>query len=99
VTSFVWREAKPLSWDTFWRAAELLTAMRGPDLLRAKGLLNVAGCSGPVVIQIVQHLMHRPVELQSWPSPDETTRVVFIVRNIPEQTVRDLFAAVRAVAG
>jgi G3E family GTPase len=77
---------------------EALTALRGPDLLRAKGFLAVAGCAGPVVVQAVQHLMHPPVELQAWPDGDRTTRIVFITRDIPEQSVRDLFTAVRALA-
>jgi G3E family GTPase len=99
IRSFVWTEAAPIAWDVFVRAIETLTALRGPDLLRAKGFLNVAGCAGPVVVQVVQHLMHPPVELQAWPDADQVTRIVFITRNIPEQTVRDLFAAVRALEG
>jgi G3E family GTPase len=97
IRSFVWREAAPISWDAFMRAMETLTAMRGPDLLRAKGFLNVACSAGPVVIQVAQHLMHPPVELQAWPDAERATRVVFITRNIPEQAVRDLFAAVRGL--
>ena len=77
---------------------ETLIALRGRDLLRVKGLLNVAGCRGPVVVQFVQHLAHPPVELEAWPSEDRTTRLVFITRNIEEQAVRDLFDAVRALA-
>ena len=73
-------------------------AMRGPDLLRVKGFLNVEGCAGPVVVQFVQHLAHPPVELDAWPDADRTSRVQFITRNISERQVRDLFDAVRALA-
>ena len=59
---------------------ETLIALRGPDLLRVKGFLNVAGCRGPVVVQFVQHLAHPPVELEAWPSADHATRLVFITR-------------------
>jgi G3E family GTPase len=97
IRSFAWTETAPIAWDVFARAMETITALRGPDLLRAKGFLRVAGCAGPVVVQVVQHLMHPPVELQTWPDADRTTRIVFITRDIPEQTVRDLFAAVRAL--
>ena len=76
---------------------ETLLALRGADLLRAKGILNVTGCSGPVVVQYVQHLAHPPVELQTWPDENRLSRVVFITRNIPERQVRDLFAAVQAL--
>ena len=77
---------------------ETLIALRGRDLLRVKGLLDVAGCRGPVVVQFVQHLAHPPVELEAWPSADRATRLVFITRGIDEQAVRDLFDAVRALA-
>ena len=77
---------------------ETLTALRGADLLRVKGLLNVAGCRGPVVIQYVQHLAHPPAELEAWPDENRKSRVVFITRNIAESQVRALFAAVPSLA-
>ena len=73
--------------------------LRGADLLRVKGLLNVAGCRGPVVVQYVQHLAHPPVELESWPDQNRNSRLVFITRGISERQVRDLLASVRALAG
>jgi G3E family GTPase len=98
ITSFVLRDDAPVEWSAFERAVETLIALRGPDLLRVKGLINVAGCRGPVVVQIVQHLAHPPVELSAWPDADRTSRLVFITRNISERQARDLFAAVRALA-
>jgi G3E family GTPase len=106
IVTFVleWRE--PLAWPVFTRAMETLTALRGADLLRVKGILNVAGCRGPVVVQYVQHLAHPPVELQSWPEtrPDShldqnrNSRVVFITRRVSKSQVWDLFAAVETLA-
>jgi G3E family GTPase len=98
IESFVLEFDSPIEWPTFSRAMETLTALRGADLLRIKGLLNIAGCRGPIVIQYVQHLAHPPVELESWPDPSRPSRVVFITRNVPERQVHDLFAAVRALA-
>jgi len=98
VASFVLEWSDPIAWPTFSRAMETLIALRGPDLLRVKGLLDVAGCRGPVVVQYVQHLAHPPVELQEWPDGDRGSRVVFITRKIAEREVRDLFAAVQALA-
>jgi G3E family GTPase len=94
VSSFVLEGRQPVVWPAFSRAMETLIAVRGADLLRVKGILNVAGCRGPVVVQYVQHLVHPPVELQSWPDQNCDSRVVFIARNIPEAQIRDLFAAV-----
>jgi G3E family GTPase len=97
ILSFVLREETPLEWSVFLRAMETLIALRGPDLLRIKGILNLAGAKGPVVFQAVQHLIHPPVELAAWPDADRGSRVVFITREVPEQQVRDLFAACRAL--
>jgi G3E family GTPase len=77
---------------------ETLIALRGADLLRVKGFLDVEGCKGPVLVQFVQHLAHPPVELESWPDGDRQSRVVFITRNISEKQVRDLFGAVKGLA-
>jgi G3E family GTPase len=97
VQSFVLRFEKPMAWAAFTQAMEVLTALRGPDLLRVKGLVNVEGKTGPMVVQGVQHLFHPPLELAAWPSADRTTRLVFITRGIPRQVVADLFAAVGAI--
>ena len=91
-------ETQPLPWLPFERTMETLIALRGNDLLRVKGFLNVAGCRGPVLIQIVQHLAHPPLELAAWPNEDHTSRLVFITRNISQEQVRALLEAVRALA-
>ncbi len=83
------------TWETFSAAMELLTTLRGPDMLRVKGIVNVDGKA--VVVQGVQHIFHPPVELDRWPSADTGTRLVFITRNIRAETIRGLFAAVSAV--
>jgi G3E family GTPase len=98
IASFVIERQQPVEWPAFSRAMETLIALRGPALLRVKGILNVAGCRGPVVVQYVQHLAHPPVELQSWPDQNRDSRVVFITRNIQEAQIRDLFAAVERLA-
>jgi G3E family GTPase len=98
ISSFVLERQQPVEWPAFSRAMETLIALRGAELLRVKGILNVAGCRGPVVVQYVQHLAHPPVELQSWPDQNRDSRVVFITRNIQEAQIRDLFAAVERLA-
>ena len=97
IVSFVMRDETPLIWPVFHRAMETLIALRGPDLLRIKGLLNLAGSKGQVVFQAVQHLIHPPVELSAWPDKDHASRVVFITRGVSERQVEDLFKACRAL--
>ena len=81
-------ENLPLKWSAFARAMETLIALRGSDLLRVKGFLDVEGCRGPVLVQFVQHLAHPPVELAAWPDGEHGSRIVFITRNISEAQVR-----------
>jgi G3E family GTPase len=97
IASFVLREKKPLQWPVLLRTMETLIALRGPDLLRIKGLLNLEGSKGPVVFQAVQHLIHPPVELAAWPDKDRSSRLVFITRGVSERQVADLFQACRAL--
>ncbi|HET7164457.1 MAG TPA: GTP-binding protein [Pseudolabrys sp.] len=98
IGSFVLTHDKPMPWAVFARSMDTLMQLRGPDLLRVKGFLDVDGCKGPVVVQFVQHLAHPPVELESWPDENRKSRVVFITRNIAERQVRDLFKAIEALA-
>ena len=94
---FMLTEDAPLSWDAFSRFIATLTALRGPDLLQMKGLLNIAGCRGPVAVHFMGHLAQRPVELQAWPDGDRASRLEFMARGIEAQTIRDLFDSVRAL--
>ena len=89
---------EPLCWPGFEQAMAVLAALRGPDLLRVKGLVAVAECRGPVVVHFVQHVAHPPVELEDWPDEDRRSRLVFVTRGLPREPVAQLFAAVTAVA-
>ena len=88
---------KPLPWPVVEQAMAVLTGLRGADLLRVKGLVAVEGCRGPVVVHAVQHVAHRPVELEDWPGGDRRSRLVFITRQIDRKAVEGLFAAIAAI--
>ncbi|NBY69180.1 MAG: GTP-binding protein [Betaproteobacteria bacterium] len=89
------RFTEPFEWLSFSSALELLTTLRGPDLLRIKGIVNVDGY--PVVVQGVQHIIETPVKMDRWPSDDKDSRLVFIVRNMELDVIRNLFQAVGAI--
>jgi G3E family GTPase len=89
---------EPLSWPGFEQTMAVLAALRGPDLLRVKGLLAIAECRGPVVVHFIQHIAHPPVELEDWPDGDRRSRLVFVTRGLLREAVAQLFAAVVAVA-
>jgi len=97
INSFcLWFE-HPLSWTSFETCMNVLTSLRGPDLLRVKGLLNVEGENGPVVVQGVQHIFHPPARLQAWGDEDRRSRLVFITRGIEREMVENLFQAIGAL--
>ncbi|MBS0221013.1 MAG: GTP-binding protein [Proteobacteria bacterium] len=85
---------EPMSWSTVAAAFDALVTYRGPDLLRMKGILNVKDTDKPVVIHGVQHVFHPPATLDAWPEGDDRkSRVVFITRDIAEDTIRKVFAS------
>lgn len=90
----------PFARRTLTAALGLLCELRGADLLRAKGLVAVEGCRGPVVVHAVRHVLHPPAELEAWPDPgDRRSRLVFVTRGgLARGQVLDLFHAVTALA-
>ena len=74
--------AAPLEWDLVSRWLAALRHWRGADLLRVKGILNVAGEDAPLVVHGVHHVFHPPVRLTGWPDADRHSRLVFITRNL-----------------
>ena len=94
ISSFCLWFDRPFTWETLNAALQALTALRGPDLLRVKGIVNVEGETGPVVLQGAQHVFHPPVTMAGWTSGERRSRIVFIVRNIPRASIEALFTAV-----
>lgn len=78
----------PVPWEKFVRWLDLVAAMRGDDLLRVKGLVQVAEHPDqPMVVHGVQHVFHPPLKLERWPGADRRTRLVFITRNIEQEDI------------
>jgi G3E family GTPase len=82
VQSFAVVFQAPLDWTAFGVWASMLLHRHGADILRLKGLLNVAGVPTPVLINGVQHIVHPPSHLEEWPDSDRRSRLVFIVRGL-----------------
>ena len=64
---------------------DMLAGLRGANLLRVKGVLNVDG--EPVVIHAVQTVVHEPLVLDEWPGDDRRSRLVFITRDMAREEV------------
>ena len=100
IRAFCLRATEPIEARAFSVFLELLIASAGPGLLRVKGLVKLEERPAyPLVLHAVQHIIHEPVLLDAWPSADEDTRVVFIVRGIEEASITDLFDALTGAAG
>jgi G3E family GTPase len=80
---------QPITWDALKAWLQSITSLRGRDLLRMKGVVNVEGLPGPVVVHGVQHVIHPPVRLAAWPDQDQRTRIVFITQNIPRVALQN----------
>jgi G3E family GTPase len=79
---------EPVAWDAFAQWLELMAALRGEQMLRVKGLVAIAEApERPMVVHGVQHIFHPPVKLDAWPSADRRTRLVFITRDLPRETI------------
>jgi G3E family GTPase len=80
----------PISSEGFSAWLDMVSAMRGDDLLRVKGIVNITEHpSRPMVIHGVQHIFHPPEILDHWPSDDHRTRIVFITRDIDKEAIDD----------
>jgi len=94
ISSFVLTADEPIAAGTLDMFLELLRANYGDRLLRVKGIVQLADMpQTPVVVHGVQHIFHPTAQLERWPDDDHRTRLVFITRDLPERTVRELFAA------
>jgi G3E family GTPase len=86
---------EPIDWDSFSLWLGSLARYRGEDLLRIKGILNVAGEDRPVAIHGVQHLFHPPARLPGWPGAERRSRIVFITRDIDRKFLEESLASYR----
>jgi G3E family GTPase len=94
IRSFALTADEPIPAGTFHMFLDLLRSMHGPNLLRLKGIVKLAETPDrPIVIHAVQHVFHPFSQLARWPDEDHRTRIVFITRDIPERTIREMFEA------
>jgi len=87
----------PIGAVTLTLFLETLAEHCGADLLRLKGIVNIAESPDrPAVIHGVQHVFHAPAWLKRWPSDDRNSRIVFITRRVPQRWVEALLEAISA---
>lgn len=88
VATFALRTEEPINWTAFAIWLSALVHKHGKKILRIKGLLNVPGAKGAVVLNTVQSHITPPVHLEQWPDEDRASRLVFIVQGVDPALVR-----------
>jgi len=95
--SFAVRFEQKVDWTAFAVWLSAMVHRHGSRLLRIKGLLNVPGSPGPILLNAVQNFIHPPQHLDQWPDEDRSSRLVFIVEGLePERVRRSLMEFVEA---
>ena len=80
IHAFAVRHEEPVTGEGLAAWLNLMATLKGANLLRVKGIINVEG--SPVVVHVVQSVIHEPLTLESWPSVDRSSRIVFITRGM-----------------
>jgi G3E family GTPase len=92
--AFAFARAEPIDRSALMLFFARLDRLRGPRLLRVKGLIATHDSpEKPLLIQGAQHLMHPPQRLAAWPQGKSETRLVVIVDGVAPAEVEALWSA------
>ncbi len=86
----------PLNATAVSRWLSELLAQQGPDILRAKGILNVTGEDRRLVFQAVHMILEGDLQRAWKPDEPRTSRMVFIGRNLDPAALKAGFEACAA---
>jgi G3E family GTPase len=78
---------QPVDWAMFGIWLTMLLHRHGNEVLRVKGILNVADAEMPIAVHGVQHLVHPPTHMSAWPDTDRRSRLVLIVKGLVPATI------------
>lgn len=87
---------KPIDGQAFTRWLDKLLAEQGPDILRAKGIIDVKGEDKRLVFQAVHMILEGDLQREWGPSERRWSRAVFIGRNLDEAALKAGFEACAA---
>jgi len=87
----------PVDWTRFGIWLTMLLHRHGNEVLRVKGILDVADAVTPVAVHAVQHLVHPPRHLGAWPDGERLSRLVFITRGLDPAVIERSFRAFSGV--
>ena len=87
----------PIPPDAFDRWLDTLISLRGPDILRVKGIVHLIGIEMPFVFHGVQHIFDPPVPLHDWQGKTCQSRIVVIGRDITHSELVYSFEMLRTL--
>lgn len=90
---------RTVSWAGLAGWTDLVRESFGSRLLRCKGLLQIEGLEGPVLVQGVQSVFAAPVRLPRWPSDDHRSRIICITRDVSDELLEASTTALFAEPG
>jgi G3E family GTPase len=94
IRTFSLAAEKPIAASTLEMFLDLLRATHGAKLLRLKGIVQLAEePDRPLVLHVVQHIVHPPARLPAWPDNDHRSRLVCVTYDLDPAVVRRLFDA------
>lgn len=89
IHTFSLRREGAITGNSFVVWLNLLTTMKGENILRLKAILNVEG--KPVALHGTHTIIHEPINMSEWPSADHSSRFVVITNGpIQKQFERSL---------
>jgi G3E family GTPase len=98
VTSFVFREKRPLDLERIEDFMSAIVQVYGPNLMRYKGVLSIKGVDRRVVFQGVHMLMGSDAGAAWKPGEARESKFVFIGRDMPKDVLLDGLAQCAAGA-
>ena len=70
---------------------KMIYSLRVPSMLRLKGLVHATGEDQPLLVQAVGPIIDPVRKLSDWPGDERVTRLVFIVRQLSIEALRESF--------
>ncbi|WP_233421923.1 CobW family GTP-binding protein [Ruegeria profundi] len=86
----------PIKDSVFDLWLDTLIALKGPDILRVKGIVFLEGIDVPFVFHGVQHIFDPPVPLKNWTGDDRRSRIVVIARDLSRPDLQRSLDMLRA---
>ncbi|OAI19926.1 cobalamin biosynthesis protein CobW [Methylomonas koyamae] len=93
IGSFVFRTERALDAARILAFLDIMVRDYGNELLRYKGILNIAGCDKRVIYQGVHMLMTQDFGSPWRDGESKTSNLVFIGRNLPKQDMLEALAS------